>query len=750
MLRFGPRLIIALVLLPTLACTQQPVTTTWPFNPAKDDFSPTALLDLRSLNERVAGESGFVKADANGDFNYGNGQPLRFWAVNSMVGREKPWNQRPLWRPGEPDLARHARFLAKRGVNLVRLHAQISPDIGKDKSSQITDVNQGERDWIWRAVAAYKKEGIYTCVSPYWGVPMKFLPKWNVPGDPGQSALGLLYFDPTLQKGYKSWLRSLYAEKNPYTGIPLAQDPSIAVIQIQNEDSLLFWTVNNIKGEQRRNLGRLFGTWLKSKYGTLDAAIRTWDGNRLAGDDPANGVLDFHDIWEMTQVRQGGMAKRLADQTEFYSRTMYAFNKSIAEYLRKDLGCKQLINAGNWRTANTTLLGDQERWSYTANEVDASNHYFTGIHQGPNTGWAIVNGDKFTSPSALFDPKSLPINLKQTSGRPMMVTESTWVMPAGYTTEAPFLIAAYQSLTGVDAYFWFATNDEEWTYPASANGYMPSQGKWLFATPDMMGTFPAAALMYRKGYLKRGAPVVVENRALADMWNRKTPVIAEEASYDPNRDSGDIALSSAIKAGISPLAFLAGPVLVKFDADPSQSKSMALNGLVAKGGIRSVTGEIFSDPEKGFVTVDSPAAQGVAAFFDRKSSFTLSSIRFSSGNAYGAALAVSMDGLPLATSKKVLLQYGTQSRPSGWQERPATINLEGGKSTPGFEVVSFGKSPWQVFQADLQVDLMNPSLKKATVLDMNGKAVSSFVLDKIANGVRFKFPNAAMYMVLEG
>ena len=265
----------------------------------------------------------------------------------------------------------------------------------------------------------------------------------------------------------------------------------------------------------------------------------------------------------------------------------------------------------------------------------------------------------------------------------------------------------------------------------------------------MLGTFPAAALMYRMGYLKRATPAVIENRSLADMWNRKSPVIAEEASYDPNRDSGDIATGSAIKAGIPPSAFMVGPVQVAFGADSANSKAIQLPAYTANGQIKSDTGEILADPDKGFVTVDSPCAQGVTAFFDRKRSFKLADVTFASGNDYGAALVVSMDGEPIKTSKKVLVQFGTKSRPTGWIEKQATISLDGGKTTPGFEVVNFGKAPWQVVSADLTVEIANPALRKCTVLDANGNAVKTIPLAKTANGVRFQFPSEALYVVLE-
>ena len=173
---------------------------------------------------------------------------------------------------------------------------------------------------------------------------------------------------------------------------------------------------------------------------------------------------------------------------------MYAWYAGLGRYLREELGCGQLINA-SWKTGDVIRLEDIERWAYTAMDVQAVNRDYTSIHRGPNQGWAIVKGDEFTNPSILRSPGELPVSLKQTQGVPMLVTESTWVMPGGYATEGPFLIAAYQSLTGVDGYYWFSTWDDEWSHPQSANGYLASQQKWMFANLDMLGTFPAAAVM---------------------------------------------------------------------------------------------------------------------------------------------------------------------------------------------------------------------------------------------------------------
>ncbi len=735
----------ALVLGGSVALSAEPPGT-WAFDPPADTFSPAALLDLRRLNEPVAGESGFVKVGADGGFVRGDGQPIRFWAVNTDVGHGA-FVAKPLGPKTAPDLARHARFLAKRGVNMVRLHRQISPDLAARPNAALTDIDEAERDGIWRTVAAMRREGIYTTISPYWAARMKFAKGWDMPGGAQQAAWGLLFFDETLQAAYRGWLKKLLSEKNPYTGVPLAQDPSVALIQLQNEDSLLFWTVDSIQGAQRQALEARFAQFAAGKHGSIDKAIAAWSGERAAGDAPEANRLALLPLWQLTQAPAGGArAARLADQTEFYARTMHAFNARTVDYLKRELGVRPLVNAGNWRTASNARLGDAERWSYTAADVDATNVYTGGLHEGPSNGWAILNGDRFTRQSVLRDPAALPINLRQTHGRPMLVTEGGWVAPNGYGAEGPFLIAAYASLTGIGGYYWFGTGDEGFAPPRSANGYLPSLQKWSFAEPDVLGSFPAAALAYRSGYLARAAPVVVEKRRLEDLWRRETPAIVEANAFDPNRDAARAAAGAA--GSIVAQAFLAGPVSVAFGGERSSATGTGLAGRIGPGNLRAVNGQVVMNAAQGFSTVDAPSVQGVAAHFAGAPTHQLTDVRFTSGNAFGAAIAVSLDGLPLASSGRVLVQYATQSRPSGWLQGPVQVAVKGAPAVTGWEVKSFGEAPWRVENAQLDVAIRNPGLTRATALDMNGMPAAAIALKRGDTTVEFRFPVGAMYVVL--
>jgi hypothetical protein len=714
----------------------------WIFRYQENKLDQPAALDLRSLNEKTAGETGFVKLSADGNsFVRGDGQPIRFWAINANFADAK-------------DAARHARFLAKMGVNMVRLHAQLP---SKEKDAKITDVDAAEIDKMHRFVAEAKKQGIYCTISPYWA--SQEAPKsWGLEGYDSVSPWGVMFFNDKLKNAYKEWVRKLYEPKNPYTGIPLSQDPAVAIIQIKNEDSLLFWTTQGIKPEQQKVLGKKFGEWLKKKYGSLDKALAAWEGDKHENDRFGEGVVGILMIYEMTQDRTGGRAKRLDDQTQFFTETQRAFYADIVDFYRKDLGCKQLINATNWITADPIRLNDLERYTYTATDVLAVNRYYTGVHIGPNNGWRIDPGDKFTSPSALLNVRNLPANLKQVVGHPMLITESTWVHPLDYQSEGPLLMAAYQSLTGVDAFYWFAASKAEYDlspfFPfVRVNGDFPHH-KWTCSTPDLIGMFPATALMFRRGYLKQGEPVVHEERTLEEMFQRKVPLIAEDASFDPNRFAGKTgSAASVIKGGVNPLAFLVGPVEVKYGGDPSKSTAADLSKYVDESAktIKSVTGEIVTNYGQGFTTINAPQAQAATGFLTKAGGpIKLADVTLTSGNDYATIAVVAMDDQPIATSTRLLVQVGTRAYTSGWKQKPASFPSEDKKTTiDGFEVVSTGKPPWRVVNTDVTIAINNAGLKKATLLDPNGFAKQDLTGERQGNTFTLKLPSDAMYVILE-
>ena len=333
----------------------------------------------------------------------------------------------------------------------------------------------------------------------------------------------------------------------------------------------------------------------------------------------------------------------------------------------------------------------------------------------------------------------------------MIVSESSWVPPLNYQSEGPFLISAYRSLLGIDGFYWFSFEHQpQWRQPSSANGYLDSLGKWVAATPELLGNFPAAALLYRQGYLQKGQPVVEEQRSLPDLWQRQIPRIREEAGFDPNRDQQQEKQSPLKRRDLNPLAFWVGPVQTQFVPEKSQYRVGELKEFLQpkQTQVQANTGEITWDYGRGLNWVDASKAQGVTGFLATAEPIELSDVRIESDNHYATVLVVSLDGQAISQSEELLIQVGTQARPTNWQERPTTWQDKQGKSYEGFEVVNFGQAPWRLVNNATTITVNNPQLNTATLLDMNGMPKKRLAITQGKQSLTVTLPPAGKYILL--
>lgn len=164
--------------------------------------------------------------------------------------------------------------------------------------------------------------------------------------------------------------------------------------------------------------------------------------------------------------------------------------------------------------------------------------------------------------------------------------------------------------------------------------------------------------------------------------------------------------------------------------------------------VQSNTNQLTLDTKAQFATVDTPRAQGITGHFGSDRSFDLSTLSVTVRNDFASLLAVSLDGKPLAESAKVLVQFGSTARPTGWKTELASIPFEG-RSIPGEKVLDYGKAPWQVAAAQCRITLRNPALRSARALDANALPIADVPLTTTAGGVSFDFPAGTLYVVLE-
>ena len=260
-----------------VACGAEPAAAVpdgWFAWPAVEPADGSAL-DTSSLNATPAGARGRITV-RDGVFVDGAGERIRFWGANLSAADAFPSVEDAEWI---------ARRLAKGGVNIARLH-HLDNTWGIEDGGSLWQKGRGKRDRIdaerldvvHRLVAALARHGIYSNVNlkvskaltqaDGFAATVTQLPGFQKRADIYQRRM------IDLQKDYA---RQLLTAKNPYTGFALAEDPAVAVVEINNENSLLgYWT---------RDLGRGLDRFPEPFRGELAALWNTWLSRRYADDD---------------------------------------------------------------------------------------------------------------------------------------------------------------------------------------------------------------------------------------------------------------------------------------------------------------------------------------------------------------------------------------------------------------------------------------------------------------------------------
>jgi len=689
------------------------------WEPEVDEFRDDALVDLRYLNEDVAGQDGRVKGEGN-DFVLGSGEKVKFWGAN--VG------------PGVYGLdhASHvylAKNLAKHGVNLVRLHGGIYAP--RDPA-----VNRKRLDDLHHLVSVLKEEGIYVKLSFYF-------PLWfSLDGD--RRPFMLLYFDPEMQEIYFRWAAALLGTKNPYTGVPLGEDASVAIVEVVNEDSHFFWTFGkkDMPEGRWRRFTRLYGTWLTEKHGSLDRAVDAWGGVREPADRPKEGCMELYDAWSMTSdglKASAAKRKRIGDQVQFLTENMRGFYERAASYFREKCRYDGLVSCSNWHTADARMLDALERYCYTAGDVIDHHGYFDHSHKGDSASWSVRPGHTFESQSALHLRQPNPLPYVETEGYPHIVSEIGWPMPNAYRAECAFLTAVYGSLQGLDGVIHFAVGSPTWDQTVS---------KFPLNNPAALGSYFATALAYRRQDVREAPAVVKDNLRLEDLYAMQGTNVFVGAAMDQLR-AAQIPEGAERKGaiqGIDPFTFYVGRVTRSFEGEPQQSTLTSIARHVDRDAkkIRSVTGELVWDYGAGLAAVNAPKVQGAAGLLGKRGPMRFGDVRIDMKNEYGTVLVISMDDRPLSQSGKILIQCMSTDQLHGW-----ITSEPGGK---GGTIQNVGSAPWGMEKIEAVVGLRwnGPSPSKVVACDENGYATDRTVEIRAEAGeLTVRIDEATAYTVVQ-
>ena len=667
----------------------------WSFEPDADPLTADAALDLRDLNEKEAGANGPLTVK-DGAIMRGDGKPMRVWACNANITQTD-----------DADLDYLAARLAKNGFNMVRLHGPLFKRDGDDP----TAINTETIAKYVHFIGACRAQGIYVHLSsffPAWlslkasdGIEGANLSKDNHPWC-------LLFFEPRLQELYKGWVKALLTAKEP-SGMTIAEDPAVGVFEIVNEDSLFFWSFK-MAGFGPGPAGRLegmFADYLTKKYGGLDKAFAAWPGDHNDHDEVAKNRAGLYDAWFMTgdslAKATPDKRKRMIDQIDFLAQTQRGFYADTVKFLREECHLKSLISASNWTTCDNATLGGIERWTYGPADLTDRHGYFAGEHKGDwRAGFSVNSGDTFADKCALLDPAATPLAYLQMAGHPSLHTEVAWSKPNRFVADADLLISSYESLQNVGGgFFLFALKSADWVN----NG----NSMWPLMMPGEFGQSPAAALQYRAGYLTSGDTVVRQVVGDDDLLALKSPGFSEGKSADFRFDVVPANAQPGASSGYDPLAGLVGRV--ERTNDPKATPVLTdLAPFIDRNAktITSTTHELKWDYGNGVLTVNSPCSAAVSGFLSKAGAVALGAVTITSTNEYGTIQVISLDGLPLAKAKKILVQSFTEEKMSGWD-------------APNGRIKDVGRMPILVREISGTVTFADGGIT-ATVLDANGYA----------------------------
>src|SRR5512138_2147368 len=260
--RFGFSVLLLCVgMMATTGVLGQTVPWILPWN----DATTGVVTDFSAMNPPIG--TNWVRVDTNGHFVV-NGERVRYLGVNFA-------GDSPFMPTNNAEGV--ASRLAKFGVNNVRFHHMDASwayggGLLAYTSTKSTNFNASQLDRLHYLVSRLKAHGIYSDINLLVGREYR-----------GGDGLGaevtsmdwkdahiLGYFYPPALELHKDYATKLLGPTNRFTGLPLAQDPAVAFVEIINENGIIQkWIdggLDRLPARYATNLQARWNGWLNARY----------------------------------------------------------------------------------------------------------------------------------------------------------------------------------------------------------------------------------------------------------------------------------------------------------------------------------------------------------------------------------------------------------------------------------------------------------------------------------------------------
>ena len=614
-----------------------------------DSFAENSVIDMSHLIPAPAGELGILQAKGK-DLQFKNSdRPIKLWGVGANV------------QPGRysrEQLTNRAKYLRKFGINIVRQHAVFDE---LHTNGKIDPAKLDEYDWWF---AELKKHGIYSDWSVFY--------HWKISRDSGyplfddlegsgdlRDTYGVITGAPELWKYRNKVLLELLNHKNPYTGFRYADDPALAIVEMQNEDSIFFWNpLGDLASPQPKKwkrhaqqLREMFASWVKEKYATDKELAAAW-GKLKSGDSVTADELALMTPYELdgsgTRGPFAGQPGRAGDVVQFLAEMQRKEFETCRDVIRSS-GYKAVIMTTAWQVGGAATEA-ANIWTDTVGDM-IDRHNYSGGGEG---GHGITEG-KVNNFSHLAQPGSglFTMGMKQVESKPFSVTEWTQSAPNQWKIEAAPIMAFYAlGLQGWDASFHFIQSGSR-----LGDGW-PGMSSYASDTPAYMGQFPALAFALYHDHITESPVVAARRLDKPDLFSG-TDVLKQDSTR------GGYDAKTMIVDGGTPLeAFAIGRITVDFDGGKTTQADFSKSWDQKEKIISSVTNELTWNYGQEVITVEAPKTQGVIGKTNG-GPFSLPGVTATFKTPFVSTLFTPLDNQPLVDSKHILITALARDKQTG-------------------------------------------------------------------------------------
>jgi len=478
-------------------------------------FADSSLVDFSSRLSPLARADGFLAVDDQGHFCTPAGRRVRFWGIN--VAKDA------VFQPRTTIEAIADRF-ARAGFNLVRLHH--IDDVGgllpRQRAGQPQRIDPEKLDAVDYWIAALGRRGIWVYLDL-----LDYRTFWEEEGVANGSLLGrgakpyALFSDKLIELQIEYARQLLVEHTNPYTGLCYAEDPTVAAIELCDENGLLAdedeW--RRIMPPYRRELIQRWNSWLRDKYGTTEQLVGAW-----RNEDCPEPLAGFESLTAGT-VSLPGMAlsvplsvNRWADARQFAAQVHREYFQRMRQALR-GLGVRVPISAVTDFEYPADLFA-------VASELDfvAANYYFAHPLLKADRPSDVLAYFEAGDPLVARGPDTARRRLcgPRVAGKPLIIREWNVCWPNPYRAEGLLQAARCAAQQDVDGMILFSY------------GCQQDSGKLSYfdvsADPARWGLVALAGEIFRRADIKQDSTVCVVFSE-PDIWRSGDGTLVDEV-YD--------------------------------------------------------------------------------------------------------------------------------------------------------------------------------------------------------------------------